>query len=44
MKIKETEDLKQNEDGTWSKADPIPYYPNIYEQIINLIKKFLRKE
>jgi len=44
MKIEETKVLKQNEDGTWSKADPIQYYPNIYERIINLIKRFLRKE
>jgi len=25
---------KQNDDGTWSEAEPILYYPNIFERIV----------
>lgn len=25
--------LQQNKDGSWSKAKPLPYYPNIWEYI-----------
>lgn len=33
---------KQNLDGTWSEAESIPYYPNIFERIVSWIKSLLR--
>ena len=37
---------RQNEDETWSEAEPIPYYPGLFERIaiwfVNRWKKFVR--
>ena len=47
--LKEQEETmvdRQNEDGTWSEAEPIPYYPGLFERIaiwfVNRWKKFVR--
>jgi len=36
--MSEPETSKQTVYGTWEEADAIPYYPNIFERIWNLIK------
>jgi len=27
--------IQQNRDGSWSKAKPLPYYPNLVEKILH---------
>lgn len=41
--VKEPETSKQTVYGTWEKADEIPYYPNIFERIWNLIKNMFTR-
>lgn len=36
--MSEPETSKQTVYGTWEEADEIPYYPNVFERIWNLIK------
>ncbi len=42
--MNEPETSKQTVYGTWEEADEIPYYPNVFERIWNLLKNmFTRK-
>lgn len=43
--MNEPETSKQTVYGTWKDADEIPYYPNVFERIWNLIKNvFTRRK
>ena len=33
--------LRQTKDGNWVKAEPIPYYPNVFERVWLWIKALL---
>lgn len=41
--MSEPETSKQTVYGTWEEADEIPYYPNVFERIWNLIKNMFTR-
>ena len=40
--VKDGKNYKQQSDGTWKKAIPIPYYSNFFERIWNWIRRLMK--